>query len=191
VPQAGLRTDRLTLLPLGDEHLEFEVELDSDPEVLRYLEPRPRTRAQVEVAHRRRLEVADAAPGLGSWVGSTDAGPVGWWALEPVPDADGTPVPGEAELGYRLLRRHWRRGLAGEGARELLRHAFDDLGLTRVVARTMAVNTASRATMTSIGMTWVRDFHAPFDEPVPGAEHGEVEYAVTRDRWRAQLGGRP
>jgi hypothetical protein len=32
VPQAGLRTDRLTLLPLGDEHLECEVELYGDPE---------------------------------------------------------------------------------------------------------------------------------------------------------------
>jgi hypothetical protein len=29
--QATLRTDRLVLVPLADEHLEYEVELDSDP----------------------------------------------------------------------------------------------------------------------------------------------------------------
>lgn len=35
--QPILRTDRLVMLPLAEEHLELEVELDSDPEVLRYL----------------------------------------------------------------------------------------------------------------------------------------------------------
>ena len=65
---------------------------------------------------------------------------------------DQGPVEGQAELGYRLARRWWRQGLAGEGARELLRHAFEDLGLQRVLAETMAVNTASRATMASVGL---------------------------------------
>ncbi len=35
--QATLRTGRLRLVPLSDEHLEYEVELDADPEVMRYL----------------------------------------------------------------------------------------------------------------------------------------------------------
>jgi RimJ/RimL family protein N-acetyltransferase len=181
MPQPVLRTTRLTLVPLAEEHLEFEVELDADPEVMRYLTPRPRTRAEVVEFHRRRLDLADGRPGLGFWVGLLDDEPVGWWLLD-VPD-DGPPDPGQAELGYRLHRRYWRRGLAGEGSRELLRHAFADLGLRRVIARTMAVNAGSRATMTSVGMTHVRDFHADFDEPVAGAEHGEVEYAITREQW--------
>jgi RimJ/RimL family protein N-acetyltransferase len=95
------------------------------------------------------------------------------------------PVAGQAELGYRLFRRHWRRGLAGEGARELLRHGFADLGLERVFAETMAVNTASRATMASVGMTHVRTFSLELDDPLPGSELGEVEYAITRAEWAA------
>jgi hypothetical protein len=35
--QQTLETERITLLPLAVEHLEWEVELDSDPEVMRYL----------------------------------------------------------------------------------------------------------------------------------------------------------
>lgn len=35
-------------------------------------------------------------------------------------------------------------------------HAFDDLGLSRVFAETMAVNTASRATMNSVGLHYQR-----------------------------------
>jgi len=37
MPQPTLHTDRITLVPLADEHFEWEVELDSDPEVMRYL----------------------------------------------------------------------------------------------------------------------------------------------------------
>jgi RimJ/RimL family protein N-acetyltransferase len=191
MPRPALRTDRLTLVPLAEEHLEHEVELDADPQVMRYLAPRPRTRAEVVEAHRRRLALAADVPGLGFWAGSAGGEFVGWWLLDVVRDGQQV-VPDQAELGYRLLRRHWRRGLAGEGSRELLRHAFEDLGLTRVIAQTMAVNAGSRATMTSVGMTHVRCFHAEFDEPVPGAEHGEVEYAITRAEWRTQAGaGRP
>ena len=32
-----IHTDRLVLVPLADRHLELEVELDSDPEVLRFI----------------------------------------------------------------------------------------------------------------------------------------------------------
>jgi len=85
-----------------------------------------------------------------------------------------------------LLRRHWRKGLASEGARELLRYAFEDMGLARVFAETMAVNEASRATMRSIGMTFTRAFEfAGAGEVIPGSEFGEVEYAIARHEWQS------
>ncbi|HEY6794489.1 MAG TPA: GNAT family protein, partial [Kineosporiaceae bacterium] len=74
-------------------------------------------------------------------------------------------------------------GLGREGARALLRYGFLELGLHRVFAETMAVNTASRATMAAIGMRHVRTFHMVWEDPLPGVEHGEVEYAVTRAEW--------
>ncbi|MEQ4724892.1 GNAT family protein [Nonomuraea sp. B19D2] len=84
-----------------------------------------------------------------------------------------------------LLRRYWRQGLASEGARELIRHGFEDLRLPRIFAETMAVNTASRATMTALGMEHVRTFHMEWAEPLTGSVLGEVEYAITRERWLA------
>ncbi|WP_203658166.1 GNAT family N-acetyltransferase [Actinocatenispora rupis] len=183
--QPTLRTARLVLEPLSDEHLDDEVELDADPEVMRYLGP-PRTREQVVTQHRHRLSVADRVAGLGFWAGRVDGRFVGWWILEPPDRPDQGPVEGQAELGYRLLRRYWRQGLASEGSRELLRYGFADLGLDRIFAETMAVNAGSRATMRSVGMRHVRTFELPFDEPLPGTEHGEVEYAVTREEWLAR-----
>lgn len=182
--QATLQTNRIHLIPLSDEHLEHEVELDADPQVMRYLgSGRARTREEVEELHRGRLAIAGHVPGLGFWAGFVAKEFVGWWILEPPERADQGPVAGQAELGYRLLRRHWRKGLASEGARELIRHGFEDVGLARIFAETMSVNAASRATMTSVCMQHVRTFHLDFDEPLPGNELGEVEYAISREQW--------
>jgi RimJ/RimL family protein N-acetyltransferase len=182
--QATLHTPRLTLVPLAEEHLNYEVALDSDPEVMRYLgSGTARSRAEVERLHRARLAAAEPVPGLGFWAGFSGRWFVGWWILEPPQRADQGPVEGQAELGYRLLRRYWRQGLASEGARELLRHGFEDLRLNRIFAETMAVNEASRATMASVGLRYVRTFAADWDDPIPGAEHGEVEYAITSEEW--------
>jgi len=183
--QATLHTDRVRLVPLSDEHLELEVELDSDPEVMRYLTGRARTREEAETSHAMRLATAEPVPGQGFWAGFVDDEFVGWWLLEPAGWADGDLVAGEAELGYRLLRRHWGRGLASEGSRELLRHAFEDLELHRVFALTMAVNERSRATMASAGLRYLRTFHDHGLEGPAGIEEGGVEYAITRDEWRS------
>ncbi|MFE3455794.1 GNAT family N-acetyltransferase [Nonomuraea sp. NPDC059194] len=187
--QATLGTSRILLVPLSDEHLEHEIELDSDPEVMRYL-GRARTREEVEDYHRRRLAAAGRVAGLGFWAGFVDGEFVGWWILEPPARADQGPVEGQAELGYRLLRRHWRKGLASEGARELVRHGFADLGLRRIFAETMAVNAGSRATMAAVGMQHIRTFHMEWDEPLPGSELGEVEYAISRSQWLARQASR-
>jgi len=189
--QAALRTARLRLEPLAEEHLDAEVGLGADPEVMRFLTGRASTRAEVEARHRERLAVAARVPGLGFWAALVGDEFVGFFILEPPERPDQGPVAGQAELGYRLLRRHWRRGLAGEGARELLRHGFADLGLRRVFAETMAVNTASRATMAALGMTLVRTFSLDLDDPLPGSELGEVEYAITRDEWLVLPGSGP
>jgi RimJ/RimL family protein N-acetyltransferase len=188
--QATLTTDRLVLVPLSDEHLELEVELDSDLEVMRFITGRPHSRAEVEASHRRRLAAAREVDGLGFWVGYADEVFVGWWILQPPNGADQPKVAGEADLGYRLLRRHWRRGYASEGARELVRYGFAEVGLDRIFAQTMAVNTASRATMTAAGLSFARAFMSAEDypDPIPGAEHGEVEYEITRATWQTSNG---
>jgi len=55
----------------------------------------------------------------------------------------------------------------------------------------MAVNVASRATMAAVGMKYVRAVFLDWDDPIPGAEHGEVEYAATKDQWIASPNAGP
>jgi RimJ/RimL family protein N-acetyltransferase len=130
------------------------------------------------------------APGLGFWAGLVDGAFAGWWILEPPSRADQGQLAGQAELGYRLLPRYWGCGLASEGARALLQHGFAELGLQRIFAETMAVNERSRATMRRVGLRYVRTFHLDYPDPIPGAELGEVEYAITREQWLSTNGTR-
>ncbi len=103
--------------------------------------------------------------------------------LPPAHGPDQPDDPRVTDLGYRLVREYWRRGLASEASRALLRHAFDTVGQSRVIAQTMAVNAGSRGVMEAIGMRYVRTFLPSYDDPLPGADLGDVEYEMTREMW--------
>jgi RimJ/RimL family protein N-acetyltransferase len=186
-----LATERLILRRFTEADAALLVELDSDPEVMRYLgNGRPTPRHVVERATLPRvLRHHDRFGGPAFWAAiERDSGDVlGWFELQPA----GPARPDEAELGYRLRRPAWGKGYASEGARALVDLGFADFGLQRIVATTMAVNAASRRVMEKAGLTYVRTFHESWPEPIPGAELGEVEYALTRADWkRARQSGR-
>ena len=178
-----LRTERLRLDPLTAEHTELMVELDADPEVLRFIWGRALSRDEVvEQWMPRRLRADAAARGIGYWAGFDDGNHfLGWWALV-IDDEDAD----TAELGYRLRRDAWGRGYATEGSRALLDHAFTTLELPRVWAVTVAVNLPSRRVMERLGMRHVRTHVGTWEKPLAGWEHGEVVYEITREEWGTQ-----
>jgi ribosomal-protein-alanine N-acetyltransferase len=57
-----------------------------------------------------------------------------------------------AELGYWVGVPYWGRGYATEGAREMLRHGFEDLKLNRIYAGVFEGNPASEQVLRKIGM---------------------------------------
>lgn len=176
MPQPILRTTRLLLVPLADRHLDLEVSLDADPEVMRYLGGRARTREEVIESHARRMAHASKVDGLGYWIAhehEEDGEFVGLLMLPPAHGPDQPDDPTVADLGYRLVRRYWRKGLATEASLALLRHAFDTIGQSRVIAQTMTENRGSRGVMEAIGMRYVRTYD------------DEVEYEMTREMWQA------
>ena len=184
MPQSILQTERISLVPLADEHFEWEFELDSDPEVMRHLSGQASTRDEVEASHARRMAAAQKVDGLGFWVGLVDDAFVGWWILQPAHGPDQPDDPAVADLGFRLLQRHWRKGFASEGARELVRYGLEDLGLDRIIAQTMTVNAGSVAVMERIGLTYVRTFPTSMIAPIEGVDEGEVEYEITQEQWQ-------
>ena len=191
-----LKTDRLILRRFSADDIDLLVELDADPEVMRYLSGGQAT-PRDEIAHEilpHWLGYYDRFEGYGFWAAEerTTGTFVGWFHLRP---QNGCPAD-EPELGYRLRRSAWGSGFGTEGSRALLDKAFGELGATRIVASTYQDNLASRRVMEKVGMRLVRtfrftpdelEFHGirqeTIDEHFPG---DEVEYAITRDEWASR-----
>jgi len=177
-----LETERLVLRRFTAGDAELLVELDSDPEVMRYITGEPTPRDEIEQQALPEILAQYAThPGLGTFAAHERSSGqfVGWFGLKPTGEA------GTVDVGYRLNRTAWGQGYATEGTRALIDKAFSELGMARVVADTMAVNTKSRRVMTKAGLRFVRVFHVHFDDPLPGTEYGEVEYAIDRGTWEA------
>ena len=184
--QVFLETERLVLRRFTEADVDHLFDLDSDPEVMRFLtggKPTPREVIRNETLPRI-LHYYERFEGFGFWAAierSTGAF-LGWFEFRP-PEGSG---PDEAELGYRLRRSAWGKGYATEGSRALIRKGFTELGVQRVVAETMAVNIASRRVMENAGLTLERTFHRSWPNPIEGAEQGEVEYALRKVDWEQQ-----
>ena len=180
-----LETDRLILrrFTMDDEDLLFE--LDNDPEVMFYLNagaPVPREEI-VDETLPAFLGYYDRFEGYGFWAAiEKESGRfLGWFHFRPGEGAG----PLEPELGYRLHRIAWGRGYATEGSRALIDKGFTEFGVERVYAQTMVVHPGSWRVMEKSGMRRIRIFHAEWPVHIPGDEHGDVEYAITREEWEA------
>lgn len=151
-----LTTSRLRLEPFTEAHLSGLNRMNSDPEVMRYLsagrpEALDETRAVIERVVKRWGEVGYS-----------------WWAfIERESDElvgagavqnlrrEAALVPDLAcplEIGWRLRRDRWGRGLAVEAARAMGGFAFETLKDRELLAVCDPANAASANVMKRLGM---------------------------------------
>jgi RimJ/RimL family protein N-acetyltransferase len=177
-----LETDRLVLRGFTEDDVDHLYDLNADPDVMWFLnggEPTPREEVRDRIIPFF-LSFYERFDGLGFWAADARATGdfLGWFHFRPAED-------GSIDLGYRLRKAAWNRGYATEGSRALIRKGFTDLGVRRVVAHTMTVNHASRRVMEKCGLAFVWTYRSGDVPDIPGADQGEVEYALTREGWEA------
>lgn len=100
------------------------------------------------------------------------------------------PFTPAVEIGWRLARPFWNRGLATEGASAVLKYAFTVLQLPEVVAFTVPANIRSRRVMEKIGM--LQDRMGDFDHPRLPAHHPlrrHVLYRLTQSSFEQLIAG--
>jgi RimJ/RimL family protein N-acetyltransferase len=154
-------TERLLLRPWRESDRAPFAAMNADAEVMRYFAA-PLTEAASNALIDWNLEHF-ARHGFGLYAAEVlDKGDFAGFIGLTVPSfiAEFTPC---VEIGWRLARRFWGRGLATEGAREVLRYALGDGGLPEVVSFTTESNAASRRVMEKLGMT--HDRTDDFDHP--------------------------
>lgn len=156
--------------------------LNRDPAVMEFM-PGPLSREENDQLVDR-IEAHFRQYGFGLWATELRATGqfIGYIGLAvPRFEAAFTPC---VEIGWRIAFEHWGKGLATEGARSVLRHAFEDLALPSLVSFTVPANARSRRVMEKLGMT-----HNPlddFDHPFLPPEHPlqrHVLYRLERSAW--------
>jgi RimJ/RimL family protein N-acetyltransferase len=190
-----LETERLLLRQFTETDVDYLRELDSDPDVMRFINGGAATPR--ELIQRKILpwfmSFYGRPQGVGFWAAHERAsgGFIGWFCLHPEEGRDRD----ELALGYRLRKAFWRKGYGSEGAGALIDKAFRDLGAQRVFACTYSENLASRGVMETCGMRHARSFRmtgAELDNPTTYMATDaifpadDVEYAVDRTDWEAR-----
>jgi RimJ/RimL family protein N-acetyltransferase len=194
--QIVLETERMFLRRFTPDDVDTLFELDSDPEVMRFLtggRATPREIIEQKILPGF-IHSSERMDGFGVWAAIEKASGdfLGWFSFRP-PDGAG---PEEVSLGYRLRRAAWGQGYATEGARALVRKGFVELGVQRVVATTYQDNLASRRVMEKVGLTLVRTYRlTPADLAATDTfdaasqdlwEGDDVEYALEKAGWERQ-----
>jgi len=180
-----LLSDRLILTPLELTDIDLAVELWTDPEVVKYICDVP-TEAEV------RREMSDTIKRggngcIGIWciadrktgekLGSTYLLPMpteeddvdyGLIIMGQMPDAD-------IEVGYFLRRSAWRKGYATEVCKRMLKFAFKEASLDKVVASVDANNIASQNVLEKSGFLYLGQSRC----------WGKVSpiYKISREEW--------
>jgi RimJ/RimL family protein N-acetyltransferase len=166
VEMVVLQTMQLTLSPCCPADCVDFIDLESDPEVMRFLN------GGYAVDRQRTAPDAPFLMPTGTetyvWTARrrTNGTFVGWFCLWPAGER-------RADLGYRLRRMNWGHGLASEGASALVNWGFASGRYDSIVADTMVLNHASRRVLEKAGLSYVRTINAD-----------DVEYALMRSDWK-------
>jgi RimJ/RimL family protein N-acetyltransferase len=135
--------------------LDAMAEVFGDPEVMRF-GPGPQTRDWVQTWLWGCLQDYYCKWGFGLWavVHRPDLRVIGFCGLTRFDDIDGQV---EIEIGYRLARSYWGRGLASEAAAAVRDYALGVLALPRLVAIIDPRNVASIRVAEKTGLRYEKE----------------------------------
>ncbi len=188
IPEDWMRTGRLRLRQWVKEDLAPFAAINCDPQVMRHL-PALLSREQSD-AHAARIHALIEQRGWGFWAVDSlqekdEPRFIGFVGLH-IPQAE-LPFSPCVEVGWRLDRAFWGKGLATEAARLAVRIGFEALNLPEIVAFTARGNQRSSAVMERLGMR--NDPADDFDHPAV-AEGNALRphrlYRLTRGEWRSR-----
>ena len=145
-----LETHRLMLKVATLQEASSMVELNSDPEVIRYTgDTAQHSVLEAETVINERLLPQFEKYRMGRFSVYLKVGTyIGWCGLRYSPETK------EVDLGYRLMKKFWGQGYATEASIRCLEYGFETLKLKRIVAKAMPENISSIKIMQKLGMTF-------------------------------------
>jgi RimJ/RimL family protein N-acetyltransferase len=152
-------TERLILREIIPSDIDRMFELDSDPEVHKYLGKKPVTEKEqvTNVINFIRQQYNDN--GIGRWaiIDKKTNDFIGWTGLKFVTDLTNN-HKNYYDLGYRLIKKYWGQGIATETAIASLDYAFEQLKTKEVYAMTDCKNDGSNKILRKVGLNFIEKF---------------------------------
>lgn len=107
-------------------------------------------------------------------------GYIGFWYI--TFESEFTPF---IEIGWKINKKFWNKGLATEGALECLKHGFYELKLKEIYSLTSKINIKSERIMKKIGMKKTAEFEHPNIES--GSElKTHILYKIEKEEYDTQ-----
>jgi len=148
-----LETERLYMRPFEASDADGLFELDSNPNVHRYLGNRPIISPSQCFDIINLIQRQYEAYGIGRYavlLKDTDTF-IGWAGLKFI-DEPKNGLTGFHDIGYRLQEAHWGKGYASEAAFAWRDHAFDTMEIPILYASAHIDNNGSNIILQKIGM---------------------------------------
>ncbi|MES2560181.1 MAG: GNAT family N-acetyltransferase [Bacteroidota bacterium] len=155
-----IETERLILrefLPTDDEAM---FEMDSNPEVHKYLGNNPVTDIEQVQGYIASIRQQYIDYGIGRWaVVEKESGKViGWAGLKFITEVENNRTRFH-DVGYRLNQKYWGKGYATESAKAAIKFGFEKLQLTEIIGSANVANIQSRKALEKCGLTFVEKFY--------------------------------
>jgi RimJ/RimL family protein N-acetyltransferase len=181
-PAYPIRLERMLLRPFVESDFDAVLDMQSRPEVVRYLMWDVMDAEAVQAFLDRRLRQTqldgeDTALVLAAVIPPSDR-VIGEFMLRL-----SSVRHRQGEIGWSLHPEAQGHGYATEAARELLRLGFEDVGLHRIAADADPRNTGSLRIMERLGMRREADYREVLF--LKGEWVDETHYAILEDEWRA------
>jgi RimJ/RimL family protein N-acetyltransferase len=152
-----IETENIILRRFTQNDDEVLFDLDSDPEVMRFISDGVPTELG-DIQNKLLpyiLDYYEKFSDYGFWCAHEKSNNyfIGWFHFRPDKTLSDT-----IELGYRIKREFWGRGYATEVSKELIEHGFSSLGVETISARTMKENLASARVLEKLGFQCQGDY---------------------------------
>jgi [ribosomal protein S5]-alanine N-acetyltransferase len=156
-----LETERLILREFRESDVDGIFELDSNPNVHRYLGNKPiSTKEEAEKIVAGVLKQYTER-GIGRWI-MTDKETgefLGWSGLRLNTEYNMNGFTRYYDIGYRILEQFWGKGYATESGKAAVNYGFEVMNLAAIYATTDIGNGASHKALLKIGLSYVEDFY--------------------------------
>lgn len=171
-----IETERFFLREVLESDVDGFYELDADPEVHRYLGNKPVNDKEKLNSLIMYIQQQYIENGIGRWAVIDKATHefLGWSGLKLVKDNINNQT-NFYDLGYRLIRKHWGKGIATETSKASIAYGFNELKLNEIIAAIHCDNAASNNVVKKLGFELIENFD--FD----GEDHNW--YKLTREKW--------